>query len=229
MTIRTPFSRSTRRPSRAASTWSWSSRSSLAGRRASTISPARFSPRAVVRSIVVPGIQREFGALRSHCRRVGRQPGGGAGDRRRRAVAGAAPNIVEIVAANAAVLSQPVVNGGERIARRFARLGVEASIPTAARRRRRRQSAVVARRRLQRRHDRRRRLRPFAVARGADGRRDAHAARQHDRARVPVALSEAAAPGDRRGWQRLISSPAGRLESASLPNASSPLHRSTSL
>ena len=57
---------------------------------------------------------------------MGRQPGGGAGDRRRRALLARA-EFVEIVAANAAVLSQPVVNGGERIARRFARLGVDAS------------------------------------------------------------------------------------------------------
>ena len=76
--------------------------------------------------VVVPGIQRESARFD---RIVAAWDGSQAAAR---AIGDAAPLLarakhVEIVAANAAVLSQPVVNGGERIARRFARLGVDAS------------------------------------------------------------------------------------------------------
>ena len=76
--------------------------------------------------VVVPGIQRESARFD---RIVAAWDGSQAAAR---AIGDAAPLLarakhVEIVAANAAELSQPVVNGGERIARRFARLGVEAS------------------------------------------------------------------------------------------------------
>ena len=76
--------------------------------------------------VVVPGIQRDSARFD---RIVAAWDGSQAAAR---AIGDAAPLLarakyVEIVAANAAVLSQPVVNGGERIARRFARLGVEAS------------------------------------------------------------------------------------------------------
>ena len=76
--------------------------------------------------VVVPGIQRESARFD---RIVAAWDGSQAAAR---AIGDAAPLLarakhVEIVAANAAVLSQPVVNGGERIARRLARLGVEAS------------------------------------------------------------------------------------------------------
>ena len=72
--------------------------------------------------VVVPGIQRESARFD---RIVAAWDGSQAAAR---AIGDAAPLLarakhVEIVAANAAVLSQPVVNGGERIARRFARLG----------------------------------------------------------------------------------------------------------
>jgi nucleotide-binding universal stress UspA family protein len=76
--------------------------------------------------VVVPGIQRD-------CARFDRIVAAWDGSQAAaRAIGDAAPLLarakhVEIVAANAAVLSQPVVSGGERIARRFARLGVEAS------------------------------------------------------------------------------------------------------
>ena len=76
-----------------------------------------------------------------------------------------------------------------------------------------------------------RRIGAFAVARGADGRRNAHAAQQHDGAGVVVALTgadRAAAPegqGAAVGGYFLTS---GQVESASLPNASSPLIVSTS-
>ena len=76
--------------------------------------------------VVVPGIQRESARFE---RIVAAWDGSASAAR---AIGDAAPLLarakhVEIVAANAAVLSQPVVYGGERIARRFARLGVEAS------------------------------------------------------------------------------------------------------
>ena len=76
--------------------------------------------------VVVPGVQRESARFdRIVAAWNGSQSAA-------RAIGDAAPLLarakhVEIVAANVAVLSQPVVNGGERIARRFARLGVEAS------------------------------------------------------------------------------------------------------
>ena len=76
------------------------------------------------------------------------------------------------------------------------------------------------------------RIRAFAVARGADWGRNAHAARQHDGAGADVALTgadRAAAPqgqGAAVGGYFLTS---GQVESASLPNASSPLIVSTSL
>jgi nucleotide-binding universal stress UspA family protein len=76
--------------------------------------------------VVVPGIQRDSARFD---RIVAAWDGSQAAAR---AIGDAAPLLarakyVEIVAANAAVLSQPVVNGGERIARRFARLGVDAT------------------------------------------------------------------------------------------------------
>ena len=76
--------------------------------------------------VVVPGIQR---AAARFDRIVAAWDGSQASAR---AIGDAAPLLalakhVEIVAVNAAVLSQPVVNGGERIARRFARLGVDAA------------------------------------------------------------------------------------------------------
>jgi nucleotide-binding universal stress UspA family protein len=76
--------------------------------------------------VVVPGIQRESARFD---RIVAAWDGSQAAAR---AIGDAAPLLarakhVEIVAANAAVLSKPVVDGGERIARRFARLGVDAS------------------------------------------------------------------------------------------------------
>jgi nucleotide-binding universal stress UspA family protein len=76
--------------------------------------------------VVVPGIQRDSARFD---RIVAAWDGSQAAAR---AIGDAAPLLarakhVEIVVADAAVLSQPVVNGGERIARRFARLGVEAS------------------------------------------------------------------------------------------------------
>jgi len=76
--------------------------------------------------VLVPGIQREGARFD---RIVAAWDGSQAAAR---AIGDAAPLLalakhVEIVAANAAVLSQPVVNSGERIARRFARLGVDAS------------------------------------------------------------------------------------------------------
>lgn len=75
--------------------------------------------------VVVPGIQRDSARFD---RIVAAWDGSQAAAR---AIGDAAPLMarakhVEIVAANAAVLSQPVVSGGERIARRFARLGVDA-------------------------------------------------------------------------------------------------------
>jgi nucleotide-binding universal stress UspA family protein len=76
--------------------------------------------------VVVPGVQRDSARFD---RIVAAWDGSQAAAR---AIGDAAPLLarakhVEIVAANAAALSQPVVNGGERIARRFARLGVDAS------------------------------------------------------------------------------------------------------
>jgi nucleotide-binding universal stress UspA family protein len=76
--------------------------------------------------VVVPSIQRE--SARFDCIVAAWDGSQSAA----RAIGDAAPLLarakhVEIVAANAAVLSQPVVNGGERIAQRFARLGVDAS------------------------------------------------------------------------------------------------------
>jgi nucleotide-binding universal stress UspA family protein len=75
--------------------------------------------------IVVPGIQREPARFE---RILGAWDGSRASAR---ALGDAAPLLeraerVEIVAANAAVASQLVVSGGERIARRLARRGVEA-------------------------------------------------------------------------------------------------------
>jgi nucleotide-binding universal stress UspA family protein len=76
--------------------------------------------------IVIPGIQRESARFD---RIVAAWDGSQAAAR---AIGDAGPLMalakhLEIVAANAAVLSQPVVNGGERIARRFARLGIDSS------------------------------------------------------------------------------------------------------
>ena len=76
--------------------------------------------------VVVPGVQRD---LARFDRIVAAWDGSQAAAR---AIGDAAPLLarakhVEIVAANGAALSQPVVNGGERIARRFTRLGVDAS------------------------------------------------------------------------------------------------------
>jgi nucleotide-binding universal stress UspA family protein len=76
--------------------------------------------------VVVPGIQRDSARFD---RIVAAWDGSQAAAR---AIGDAAPLLarakhVEIVAANAAVLSQPVVSAGQRIARRFARLGVDAS------------------------------------------------------------------------------------------------------
>ena len=76
--------------------------------------------------VVVPGVQRD---LARFDRIVAAWDGSQAAAR---AIGDAAPLLarakhVEIVAANGAALSQPVVNGGERIARRFTRFGVDAS------------------------------------------------------------------------------------------------------
>jgi nucleotide-binding universal stress UspA family protein len=76
--------------------------------------------------IVVPGIQREPARVARSVAAWDGSPAAG------RAIGDAAPLLeraehVEIVAANSASASQFVVSGGERIARRFARLGVEAS------------------------------------------------------------------------------------------------------
>jgi len=76
--------------------------------------------------VVVPGVQRE--SARFDCI-VAAWDGSQAAAR---AIGDAAPLLarakrVEIVAVDGAALSQPVVDGGERIARRFARLGVDAA------------------------------------------------------------------------------------------------------
>jgi nucleotide-binding universal stress UspA family protein len=76
--------------------------------------------------VIVPGIQRDSARFD---RIVAAWDGSQAAAR---AIGDAAPllaraKLVEIVAANGAAQSQPVVNGGERIARRFARFGVDAS------------------------------------------------------------------------------------------------------
>ena len=76
--------------------------------------------------VVVPGIQRDSARFD---RIVAAWDGSQAAAR---AIGDAAPLLarakrVEIVAVDGAALSQPVVDGGERIARRFARLGVDAA------------------------------------------------------------------------------------------------------
>jgi len=76
--------------------------------------------------VVVPGIQREAARFE---RIIAAWDGSQSAAR---AIGDASPLLarakrIEIVSASAAVLSQPVVNGGERIAARFKRLGVEAN------------------------------------------------------------------------------------------------------